>query len=364
MQLRWSGVRKFVVRVVPHILFWVVILSVYTFLYGHRNGAYLSVLLILIYTLPVYLGATYFTLYFLIPRFLLTRRYKKFAVYFIYTSLLTIFLEILILIYGVIMPPAPEGAWFRPVDPASVDIFFLLAGIYGVLILAAAIKLLKYSYESQQKAKQLSTEKLEAELNYLKSQIHPHFLFNTLNNLYALTLKKSDQAPDMVMKLSELLDYMIYQSNADRVSLEQEIHMLRNYISLEQMRYGDDLEIRFEVSGDPDGKEIAPLLILPFVENSFKHGISKQAAHSWIRIAMDISETGMSLSIENSKPVYLQHKCGDHHGIGLENVRKRLELMYPESHELHIDDRPESYRVNFELQWDTKEKRWQAQRSV
>jgi len=350
LALRISQLIKITKRILPHIGFWAVILAAYTFLYGHRNQAYLSVILILIYTLPVYLGATYFTLYFLIPRFLLTRRYKTFAYFFIYTSLATVFLEILILIYTSIIPLAPESPLFRPVNPASVDIFFLLAGIYGAVILAAAIKLVKYYFESQHRARELSREKLEAELKYLKSQIHPHFLFNTLNNLYALTLKKSDQAPDMVMKLSELLDYMIYQSNEDRVPLDDEIHLLRNYLSLEQLRYGDRLRIDLEIKGDTKSKEIAPLLILPFVENSFKHGISKQKEEPWIIITMEVTRDELYLNIENSKPD-TDEKSPEHpgKGIGLENVRKRLNLMYPEKYQLSIDDLGTSYRVQLEV---------------
>ena len=192
MEFRHQNIGKMTLRILSHLLFWIIIHGLYTFLYGHRNAAYFSVLYLLICTSPVYLGATYFTLYFLIPQFLLTKRYRTYAIYFIYASLATIFLEIVILIYTAIIPQAPEGFWFRTVEPGSVDLFYLLAGIYGVVVLAAAIKLVKYSYESQRREQKLSREKLKAELKYLKSQIHPHFLFNTLNNLYALTLKKSE----------------------------------------------------------------------------------------------------------------------------------------------------------------------------
>lgn len=355
MKPRILKIKRIAGRIVPHLFFWVTILTAYTFLYGHRNGAYVSVLLILIYTLPVYLGATYFTLYFLIPRFLLTRKYQTFAIYFIYTSLATIFLEIAILIYGVMFPVVPAGSWLQPVDPASVDIFFLLAGIYGVVLLASAIKLVKYAYEGQRRTKQLSREKLEAELKFLKAQIHPHFLFNTLNNLYALTLKKSDQAPEMIMKLSELLDYMIYQSNADRVSLEQEVHLLRNYLALEQIRYGERLQVSLDIEGNVAGKQIAPLLILPFVENSFKHGISKQGSNAWIRIRLEVSSPGMNITIENSQPDSpAANPAGNHHGIGLQNAQKRLELMYPGRYNLSVENRVASYRVRLELRWETR----------
>ena len=137
------------------------------------------------------------------------------------------------------------------IQPASLDIYLRLVGIYAVVFLAASIKLLKHWYTMQKKNQQLAKEKLEAELNMLKAQVHPHFLFNTLNNLYALTLKKSEKSPEVVLKLSEILDFMLYHSNKDFVELEREIKLVNNYIDLEKLRYGDRLEIDFDIEAIP-----------------------------------------------------------------------------------------------------------------
>jgi two-component system LytT family sensor kinase len=176
-------------------------------------------------------------------------------------------------------------------------------------------------------------EKVETELKLLKSQIHPHFLFNTLNNIYSLTLIKSDRAPDAVLKLSELLDYLIYQGEADKVSLDKEVRFIRNYLELEQLRYGERLEVDFVILGEPAGIHIAPFLLIPLVENSFKHGVSLGRNKQRLKIRLDIVGGNIEFYIENSMP---EKQTGDEPpgGMGLSNLGKRLELIYPGNHSL------------------------------
>ena len=183
----------------------------------------------------------------------------------------------------------------------------------------------------------------------MKSQIHPHFLFNTLNNIYSLALQKSDQAPDAVLKLSELLDYLIYHGENEKVSLKKETNLIRNYIELENLRYGDRLDVDFQVAGDPDSVRLAPLLLMPLVENAFKHGISKSRDRQQLKIKLDITGRNIEFYIENTLPPEntVERLKG---GMGLINLRKRLELLYGQKHSMEILDDKNQYSVNLKLE--------------
>jgi LytS/YehU family sensor histidine kinase len=196
-----------------------------------------------------------------------------------------------------------------------------------------------YTYQQteqllQRNAQQLEKEKLAAELKLLKSQINPHFLFNTLNNLYVLTLNKSVKAPQMVHKLSELMSYMLFDSNQPMVPLEKEVQYLHNYISLEKLRYGDRLEVLFNVNLKTDGITVAPLLMLPLIENSFKHGARNELRESWIHIDLELQNGSLVLKVENSKSEFQAEGIAS--GIGLQNLEKRLNYLYPERHSLQL----------------------------
>jgi len=155
--------------------------------------------------------------------------------------------------------------------------------------------------ESQREKKELQSQTLQSELKFLKSQINPHFLFNTLNSLYALTLKKSDQAPEIVLKLSEMMRYMLYECNEREVPLSKEINYLKNYLELEKIRQGKKMEINFAMDGEVGHQKIAPLMFIPFVENSFKHGISNQISAGYVNILLEINQNEVTVTIENSK---------------------------------------------------------------
>ena len=196
---------------------------------------------------------------------------------------------------------------------------------------------------------QTEKEKLTAELQLLKAQVHPHFLFNTLNNLYALTLRKSDGAPEMVLKLSGLLSYMLYECNATEVPLEKEIRMLENYVDLEKLRYGSRLDVSLNFTGDIRGKTITPLLLIPFVENAFKHGSSEQLEQAWISLDLAVEGNRMSFKLVNSKDAN-ESPGGGAGGIGLVNVRKRLELIHANNYELKITPQEETFLVYLSLE--------------
>jgi sensor histidine kinase YesM len=219
---------------------------------------------------------------------------------------------------------------------------------------AVMIKLIKRWWLKQKQAEELSRQKVEAELQLLKAQIHPHFLFNTLNNIYFFTMNASPKAPQMIKKLSGLLNYILYECNYQWVPLEKEINMISDYMALEKIRYGEQMEMTVEiVDGSLAGngarnRLISPLLLVPFVENSFKHGTSEMINRPFIKLRMEIEGPWLNFSVINSRPeIYPSLPVKGN--IGLKNVKKRLELLYPGEHELKIVSERETFAVDLRL---------------
>jgi LytS/YehU family sensor histidine kinase len=197
----------------------------------------------------------------------------------------------------------------------------------------------------------LLTQTIQSELRFLKSQINPHFLFNTLNNLYALTLKKSDKAPEIVLKLSEIMRYMLYECNERRVLLSREIQYINNYLDLERLRQPEGATITFDVEGSVSDQTVAPLLFVPFLENSFKHGLNHTVnGGGFVKLRLSAGPDTLLFTIENSKvDMFPGNQHSRSGGIGLVNVRQRLEMLYPGQHELSIENAPDRYIVSLRL---------------
>ncbi len=336
-----------------HLLFWFSYTVFYTIQYGLFQMDLFNTFLSCLFTLPVVISAVYFNIYYLLPKFLLTRRYKIFFPLLI-VSAVSFTLLLRLDSYFVIIPSLySDNFQERYYTIGFFRLSYLIShfvSIYMVVVAAAFIRLLIQWYNSKQQNQLLARENLETELKYLKSQIHPHFLFNTLNNLYALTLKKSDKAPETVLRLSELLDFMLYECNSPKIYLDKELQLVKSYIDLEKLRYNDNLSIQFKVAGDTSNTEIAPLLILPFVENCFKHGISGQTEKAWIKISVDVQGNSVALVAENSKSDEKQKENnGYKEGIGIENVKRRLQLLYPGRHQLEIKEEDNTHFVKLEL---------------
>ena len=224
-----------------------------------------------------------------------------------------------------------------------------LSSLPIVLGFALMIKFVKRWWQKQKETELLAKEKMNAELQLLKAQVHPHFLFNTLNNIYFFTLTNSTQAPVMIKKLSGMLHYILNECNLPLVPLEKEIKMIRDYMALEKIRYPEHMQMTIDIDDDHDGKGIAPLLLIPFVENSFKHGASKMITQPWIKLNLSIENNRLHFSIMNSKPLTTESAIAKGN-IGLKNVTKRLELLYPETHELNIVSESDRYAVYLSLQ--------------
>lgn len=226
--------------------------------------------------------------------------------------------------------------------------FQMLLGKSIKFVTPAVLLLMARFYKNQQKYLKLNEQKKTAELTALKHQLNPHFLFNTLNNLYALALKKSEKTPEVIEKLSDILDYMLYRTSDTFVSLEKEIDLIENYLSLEKIRYGKRVQISFKKSIEQDVK-IAPLLLLTFIENAFKHGVAEELDKASIIISITTQSNHIIFNIKNSKPKAATQTKNEE-CIGLVNVKKQLELLYLNHHSLEINNTKDFYTVNLKLE--------------
>jgi sensor histidine kinase YesM len=199
-------------------------------------------------------------------------------------------------------------------------------------------------YKDQQRLSKLNEEKKTGELKALKNQLNPHFLFNTLNNLYALSIKKSDKAPEVISKLSDILDYMLYRCDDTFVSIHKEIELIENYLALEKIRYSDRVEITFTHAID-NGAKIAPLLLLTFIENAFKHGVVQELNKAKITIDIVAKNKQIKILVMNTKPKAVVENAMEKSKIGLSNVKQQLSLIYQNDFDLKIDDTAEAYTV-------------------
>lgn len=336
-------------RVWWHIVFWVLVYLMYSLVYGGYFGFYKMEFVKNLTMMPARIIGTYILIYLILPLALEQKRFKLFG--------------FLIIVHAFFYGFALWASMYFPnLYPEVFDLsrkslfdFSKIIGKtlsdYGVPVMAAAIIIFKKWHLNEQQRKNLLQEKLEAELSFLKSQVHPHFLFNTLNNLYGLTLIKSEQTPEIVLKLSDLLDYMIYKSNDKFVPLEKELKMLESYIELEKLRYNKRLDFDYQIIGEPGSYKIAPLIMLPFIENSFKHGAGNDRTKPKIRIKIEINNDCLTLNVVNSIRGESKKDESLGAGIGLKNVRRRLELIYPDVHQLEIRKSEKEFEVNLEICW-------------
>jgi len=229
--------------------------------------------------------------------------------------------------------------------PSYFDLFGFLVALMDIGFAsgaAIAIKQVRLRLAGKEIERNLIREKLETELKYLRSQIHPHFLFNTLNNIYALARKKSDETPEVVMKLSKLLRFMLYETAKPCIRIGDEIKMLDDYIELEKIRYGGRLTINFLREIDNENEQISPLLLLPFVENAFKHGASESRFSSYIYMQMQLQNRILNFNVENTKENNQRQDINEN--IGLRNVKRQLELMYKE-YNMQVQNEPSIFKV-------------------
>jgi len=340
-----SGIYTFLSqKVVYHSFFWLACFLVLVSLEKGEEGIWETIINEII-NLTFYAIIVYVNLLYLIPNFL---KRKKILTYLILLLAIALFITPIKLF---VFHFRFEGNEPLQQGLLAQQHYFYLANVL-IAFGSTLINIIMDWMRHQRERTVLENQNIQSELRFLKSQINPHFLFNTLNSIYALTLKKSDDAPEIVVKLSEMLRYMLYECNEKEVPLSKEINYIQNYLALEQLRHGGKIDINFDVVGEVNGQMIAPLLFVPFLENSFKHGASKTINNGYVNVKLEmIDRQKIKLTVENNKPDTFptaNHslKSG---GIGLVNLDRRLNILYPHKHKLSIEDSPNIYRVQLDL---------------
>ncbi|MCX2745332.1 histidine kinase [Mangrovivirga sp. M17] len=326
-----------------HIIFWGLFISYQLYDYT-RYLSFDKAALFLLYPMSFNFAISYVHYFFVLPYLLKKNKLLK----YIGLTLL------LFLIFGAIRiafdeytvaKASPDPAYYEQIHVARI--LSILWGFISFMVFTSMIKLTANWYDLESKRKQLQNEKLTAELNHLKAQINPHFLFNTLHNLNYLTLRKSDEASGVIIKLSNIMRYMIYEANKENVPIYNEINYMKDYIDLEKIRLNKNFKLDLNTSGLDKNITIAPLLLITFLENAFKHGVSDRANNCWIKIKIEAYNNALTYTVANSKVKISNNQNAS--GFGLDNLKKRLALQYPDSHKLSISQNEDEFKTKLTL---------------
>ena len=333
-----------------HLLFWFLVwFFFYSFFsVGTSNTLFLFWFSTILSVISIV--ASYVFVYDLIPKYLLLKKYKKFTLYSFYTGVFVTTAVLMTVAFGFVFFFNLE---FQQMPLLTKSSSVILVCVLLIIVLASGLKLLKHSYKSLDEKKTLENQFLqtklelkEQELRFLKMQIHPHFLFNSLNTIYGFAIAKADEAPKMILKLSNLLDYILYQVEKPKVLLIEEVNHLEDYISLEKMRFHDTLKVTFKKEELNDSLQIPPMLLIPLVENSFKHGVIIDGILK-VDIQLKTANNCLFFEVENSS----KRKEETNIGIGLQNIRKRLDMLYPEKHQLEVIEKNDTFKVYLKIEF-------------
>ncbi len=327
-------------QIILHAIIWIAI--VLFFMYNNGRIAY-STIVIFVYFGVINILLFYINYLIILPTFLNRKKYLWVALSILLLVMVTAFIKCGLAYYFYDIVIKRNGSkvvidfWDYYSSAAFVSCFFIF--------LSTVLKFIQDWFLNEKVKSNLENENLIAELAFLKSQINPHFLFNSLNNIYSLAYQKSEKTPEAILKLSEIMRYMLYESNEDKVALSDEIRYLENYIELQKLRFKDNIYIKFDINGDPLGLMITPLVLISFVENAFKHGIATDIENP-ISIVLNLSDDKLLFHVSNIKSSMNKDITG---GIGLQNVQRRLSLIYKDRYRLHIDDNNDIYNCELYL---------------
>lgn len=335
-------------RIFKHVLFWAIIWLWTTILWMNGDCEFSNIAWASLFRLPLLMAATYFNNYFLIPRYLVAKRnYLAYAGLFSLLVGVHWFLDrawVLLWVFSEFMADLGYNFYFFYYLPNLQNIFVFIS----VMLFAAVIRFSRIWYETEMTTRKLAAEKQATELAFLKAQVNPHFLFNTLNSLYALAVEKNqEELAQSIASLAGLMRYLTYESNAEKVPLRREIDQIGGFIEIQHLRLSedDDVIISLNTQGELEGKMIAPAILIPFVENALKHGIDV-TKQSMVKIDVIVEGRMLYFNTKNTKQMSTSL---NQEGIGLENVRKRLALLYPDRHTLRIVDEADYFSVNLSL---------------
>ncbi|MEA1784826.1 histidine kinase [Arenibacter sp. GZD96] len=349
--LKEDNLPKYGITYKHHILFWAVYFLFNTLRWGSYFDDYSYSFKTNILSFSIHIALAYLNIYYLMPKWVYAKRYLHYAVA-VFLCLVVALLLRFNLTYYLISPDIwPEGPEIIDHITLNYAVQMMLGELY-VMSFVTAIKITIDRLQENKRLYDLEKRQLQSELKFLRSQVSPHFFFNTLNNIYSLTLEKSNKAPEVILKLSELMRYLLYTTSKPKQDLGSEIHCIQNYIELEKIRFDDRLDISMEITGDISDSEIAPMLLIPLVENAFKHGANKNLGNKIIRINIAIADGFLYFKISNTLPsdypkTEQEATVG---GIGLYNVKKRLQLGYaPNDYKLSIFEEHGMFHVILKL---------------
>ncbi len=310
-----------------HLIFWLGYFSFNVIRWGSFFGDYWYSIKSNLVEFPIHIAVVYINIYYLIPRFILRKKYWTYLWYLILILVLVYLVRTglnYLLVTKDIWPEAENHGKFLELN----HVIAVILGELYVIGFVTAIKLLVDWSIEKKRNEELAQLQLRTELKFLRTQIQPHFFFNTLNNLYALTLEKSNNAPLLVLKLSDMMQYVLYEVNDSKVSLLEEINHINNYIDIERIRFKDHIDVKMNITGNLDDIEVPPLLFLPFIENCFKHGLIDNDV---IKIDIDFTLTELDyleFKVSNSFNPEIKKIQQGRNGIGITNARRRLKLLY------------------------------------
>jgi hypothetical protein len=326
-------------RIFQHILFWCLSFLILTNIFKVSvEIKRIDLIYTAIFHVPVFL-IVYLNLRLLFPVFLEKGKYFLYGIFML--ALISLGAGFYIILFDSWIDYIFSGYYF-----IAYYGFFDISLYFVIYIFVTSLLRLARGWFHLQ---EIEKEKTKAELKALKSQINPHFLFNSLNSIYSLARKNSSQVPEKVIQLSDLMRHIIYDSDVEFILLPKEIDMIRNYIELQNLRTPDNEKIELEVNSEIEGKKVAPLIFLPFVENSFKHGLKSGAENPFVKIKIDVFENNLVFEIENSKGKTTEISDSKYGGIGIENVKKRLGLIYPNQHSLNISETENTFKVILQI---------------
>jgi LytS/YehU family sensor histidine kinase len=288
------------------------------------------------------IGLFYLNYLYLLPKYFDKKKYRLYAISLVLGVLVLGFIK-----YGIALIFKHDLLTHEDGKVISFSSYFVSTVLttFFFLFLSTALKFATDWFMNERIQNDLEKQRLTAELAFLKSQINPHFLFNSLNSIYSLAYQKSDTAPEAILKLSEIMRYMLYECNDNKVDLEKELQYLQNYIDLQKIRFGKKAFINFKIDGEVKDQKIVPLLLIPFVENAFKHGVANDPVNP-INILLSFNDHELHFYMENKKHLHNRDAVG---GIGLQNVKRRLELLYHNKYKLNIKDEPGNYTCELSI---------------
>lgn len=334
-------------KILLHVAFWAMYASYffYNISYGRRGEPdWVKILPDFLFHIVSLMVISYVNYFYFLPKLLKNGKVGRYLITYVPVFLVLAYLALLGKQYML------DG--FRYEDKWMYSLRFGLNVFVSAFFVTAFVGLTKFVedyFELEARSRELENRQLTSELRFLKAQVNPHFLFNTLNNLYYLAVNKSDQTPEVIAKLSGMMRYMIHESNAEKVPLSKEVEYMENYLNLERLRLNEDVPITFEVEGEVAGARITPLILITFLENAFKHGIGNNGGNSWITVSLKVNAGTLNYRVSNSVLQHSEKTVRDASGLGLANVRRRLDLSYPGQYELEVKEDAERYQVHLKI---------------